>query len=48
MSELRLGYPFRAMVVLATVLALAVLFIILPVSRGLAWIAAVGVMLMGY
>ncbi|MBB5541753.1 OmpA family protein [Paraburkholderia fungorum] len=46
MSELRLGYPFRAMVVLATVLALGVLFIILPVSRGLAWIAAVGVMLM--
>lgn len=46
MPDLRLGYPFRAMVVLATVLALAVLFIILPVSRELAWIAAVGVMLM--
>ncbi|WP_260858307.1 OmpA family protein [Paraburkholderia sp. BCC1885] len=37
MSDLRLGYPFRAMVVLATALALAVLFMILPVGRGLAW-----------
>jgi outer membrane protein OmpA-like peptidoglycan-associated protein len=45
MSDLRLGYPFRAMVVLATVLALAVLFVILPVSHGLAWTLAVGVVL---
>jgi outer membrane protein OmpA-like peptidoglycan-associated protein len=45
MSEQRLGYPFRAMVVLAATLALAVLFLVLPVSRGLAWIIAVGVVL---
>lgn len=45
MSDLRLGYPFRTMVVLAAVLVLAVLFVILPVSRGLAWTVAVGVVM---
>jgi outer membrane protein OmpA-like peptidoglycan-associated protein len=45
MSELRLGYPFRAMVIFAAMLALAVLFSVLPVSRGLAWAVAIGVML---
>lgn len=45
MSELRLGYPFRAMVIFAAMLALAVLFLVLPVSRGLVWTIAVCVVL---
>lgn len=45
MSRLRLGYPFRAMVIFSAMLALAVLFLVLPVSRGLAWAVAVGVVL---
>ena len=32
-----LGYPFRAIVTLAAVLSLAVIWLVLPVSRGLAW-----------
>jgi outer membrane protein OmpA-like peptidoglycan-associated protein len=46
MSDLRLGYPFRAMVIFSAVLALAVLFLILPVSRGVAWTVAVGIALL--
>lgn len=32
-----LGYPFRSIVTLAAVLALAVVWLVLPVGRGLAW-----------
>jgi outer membrane protein OmpA-like peptidoglycan-associated protein len=45
MSELRLGYPFRAMVMFAAMLALTVLFLVVPLSRGLVWTVAVGVAL---
>ncbi|CAE6724606.1 OmpA family protein [Paraburkholderia haematera] len=45
MSDLRLGYPFRGMVVFAAMLALALLLMILPVSSGLAWTIAAGVVL---
>lgn len=45
MSELSPGYPFRAMVIFAAMLALAVLFLVLPVSRGLAWTVAVSIVL---
>lgn len=45
MSELRLGYPFRAMVAFTAILALAVLFLVLPLSRGVAWIIAAGVVM---
>lgn len=40
MSDLRLGYPFRALVVFAAILVIAVLFLVLPVSRSAAWVAA--------
>jgi outer membrane protein OmpA-like peptidoglycan-associated protein len=40
MSDPRLGYPFRTMVVFAAALAIAVVFIALPVSLGLAWTVA--------
>jgi outer membrane protein OmpA-like peptidoglycan-associated protein len=45
MSDLRMGYPFRAMVVFAAMLALAVLFLVVPPGRGLAWTIAAGVVL---
>lgn len=45
MSELRLGYPFRTMAIFGAMLALAVLFLVVPVSRGLAWTIAVPVVL---
>ena len=35
-----LGYPFRTMVVFAATLAIAVLFLVLPVGRGVAWTVA--------
>lgn len=43
MSDLRLGYPFRTIIIFAATLAIAVLFLVLPVGRGLAWTAAVAV-----
>ncbi|SEB21153.1 OmpA family protein [Paraburkholderia sartisoli] len=43
MSELHLGYPFRAMVVFTASLALALLLLVLPVGRGLASPVAAGV-----
>ncbi|CAE6832865.1 Outer membrane protein A [Paraburkholderia domus] len=45
MSDLRLGYPFRAVIILAVVLALAVLFQVLPAGREVAWVVATGVVL---
>ncbi|MFM0666691.1 OmpA family protein [Paraburkholderia sediminicola] len=48
MSELRLGYPFRAMVVFAAVLALTVLFLALPVGRGVAWTVGVDMGLVAF
>ena len=36
-----LGYPFRTMAIFAAALAVAVIFVVLPVSRGLAWTLAV-------
>jgi outer membrane protein OmpA-like peptidoglycan-associated protein len=45
MSMLRLGYPFRAMVAFAAMLALAVLLLVLPLSRGVAWTTATSVVL---
>lgn len=45
MSDLRLGYPFRTVVIFAAVLALAVLFLVLPISRGMVWTVAASVVL---
>jgi outer membrane protein OmpA-like peptidoglycan-associated protein len=47
-SDLRLGYPFRTMAVLAAVLALAVLFLVLPVGRRPAWTVAAVVVALAF
>lgn len=44
-ADLPLGYPFRAMVVFATLLALTVLFAVAQVGRGLIWSVATCVVL---
>jgi outer membrane protein OmpA-like peptidoglycan-associated protein len=40
MSDLRLGYPFRTMAIFAAALAVAVIFVVLPVRLGLSWTLA--------
>ena len=40
------GYPLRAIILLAAALVIAVLFAVLPVSRGLAWVVGTVVALM--
>lgn len=46
MSDMRLGYPFRTMVVFAAALAIALAFLMLPLDRVLAWMVAVIVALL--